>query len=170
MTAARRQRGPRAFARRAGGASRPVNADTGPPKALYVSLMIGGLSDENSSAVAGVEAIGRLSDDVCACVPPVGLHVDLTFNVPGPIVSPDYQGVRTGRYVADAQLLVVQAAVPVPLQGEAARAYMAGVLRKTVDLAKADLKRRKLDLSLATVETVIAKMLEEMPSLHFADE
>ncbi len=144
--------------------------ESSPPKALYVSLVIGGSSRENTTAVAAVEAIGRLSDDVCARVPPVGLKVGLTFHVPGPIVSPDYQGVRTGRYVADDQLLVVQAAVPVPLQGEAARAYMAGVLRKTVDLAKASLKRRKLDLSLATVETVIAEMLEEMPSLHFANE
>jgi hypothetical protein len=170
MTAARRQRGPRAFARRAGGASRPVNADSGPAKALYVSLMIGGLSDENSSAVAAVEAIGRLSDDVCASVPPVGLNVDLTFHVPGSIVSPDYQGVRTGRYAADDQLLVVQAAVSVPLYGEAARTYMAVVLRRTVELSKAYLKKRKLNLSSAAVETVVAKMLEELPSVQFARE
>jgi hypothetical protein len=144
-----------------------ANPQEAPPKPLYVSMIIGGSSRENASAIAAVNAVGRLSDELSERVEPEGLKVDLTFHVPGPIVSPDYEGVRTGRYVPAKELLVVQAAVPVPLNRERAQAFMADVLRRTAELATGYVERRKLGLSTAAVEKMITEMLEELHSLRF---
>jgi len=96
---------------------------------------------------------------------PDGLQVDLTFYVAGAIVSPQYQGVRTGRYLAKEQWLVLQA-VPVPLSAFAARDYIVNVLDETLRLVKAFVARRKLKVSTTTIEIVLTEMLHRASELQ----
>jgi hypothetical protein len=138
----------------------------GPPSPIYVSIMVGGNGSENRTAVAAAEAVGKLADEVSANFKPDGLQVDLTFHVAGAIVSPEYQGVRTGRYLAKEQLLVVQAAVPVPLSAFAARDYIVNVLDETLRLVKAFVARRKLKVSTTTIESVLTEMLHRASELR----
>ncbi len=137
----------------------------GPPSPIYVSIMVGGNGSENRTSIAAAEAVGKLADEVSANFKPDGLQVDLTFHVAGAIVSPQYQGVRTGRYLAKEQLLVVQAAVPVPLSASA-RDYIVNVLDETLRLVKAFVARRKLKVSTTTIEIVLTEMLHRASELQ----
>ena len=64
------------------------------------------------------------------------------------------------------QLLVVQAAVPVPLSAFAARDYIVNVLDETLRLGKAFVARRKLKVSTTTIESVLTEMLHRAPEVR----
>lgn len=138
----------------------------GPPSPIYVSLVIGGRGGENRTAIAAAEAIGKLADQVSENIRPDGLQVDLTFHIAGSIVKPDYEGIRTGRYLPRHQLLVVQVAIPVPLPPSAALSYMKEVLEETLRLVQGYVARRKLKVSTTTVESVLSHMVNRVSDLR----
>ena len=145
----------------------PIWERAGPPSPIYVSLVIGGEGSENRTAIAAADAIGRLADQVSESIEPDGLQVDLTFHIGGSIVKPDYEGVRTGSYLPKHQLLVVQAAVPVPLPADVATVYMKDVLEEILRLVQGYVARRKLKVSTTTVESVLNQMVNRVSDLRF---
>ena len=129
-------------------------------------MVIGGQGGENRTAIAAAEAIGKLADQVSENIEPDGLQLDLTFHIAGSIVKPDYEGIRTGRYLPKHQLLVVQAAIPVPLPADAARSYMKDVLEETLHLVRGFVARRRLKVSTTTVESVLNQMVNRVSDLR----
>src|SRR5262249_4949950 len=125
------------------GGSVKVAADERIHKPLGVSLRIGGESAENQAAIAAIHGVGRIADDVCEHIEHKVLHVELTFDVPGPITAPDYTGLRTGTYFRDHEFLIIQVAVPMPFPQDHAVDYMVGVLEQMLDLARGYVKRRR---------------------------
>ncbi|MBM7829448.1 hypothetical protein JOE59_000153 [Agromyces cerinus] len=72
--------------------------------------------------------------------------MDVVFHVPGPLLTPDYEGIRTGTLSRRDRLIQVQVAVPADLgslgEQEVCR-HLADRLVEAVDLAKATVARRK---------------------------
>lgn len=135
---------------------------------IYVSLVVGGLGSENLTAVAAARAIGQLADEAGNHIKPSGLSVVLTFHIGGSILSPDYHGVRTGRYIPKNELLDVQAAVPVPLSADEARGYITGVLHEISRLVHQYVARRRLKVATAAFDAALGEMLEKVPALQLS--
>lgn len=87
--------------------------------------------------------------------------VDVTFHVPGTLVRPDYEGVRTGRWVAAKQLLVVQVATPDAVCAEpgSVHGFLNDSLRAAVELAADHLGRRRPTVSTAEATAVVEAAL-----------
>lgn len=129
-----------------------------PWRTLYISAVLGG-----GGAMADVErAIRRLAgivrreeethpfDD-----PAREAAVDVTYHLCGPILRPDYEGMRTGRWVKDKRLLVVQVAVPEAVSGSGeVNSFLGRSLIEAVELAGRHLDKKQLGLSLDRAVTV----------------
>jgi hypothetical protein len=124
-----------------------------PWRTLYVSSVVGG-----RGALADVVAVIRRLAGIVRreeeADPPEDpgseATVDVTFHLPGPIVRPDYEGMRTGRWVKAKRLLVVQIAVPEEISGQPAAIddLLGRSLVEAVDLAAGYLAQRQLPYSL----------------------
>ena len=129
---------------------------------LYVSAFLGGQRGSYAEAEAAVDELFRLKEEVC---PPPGtgdLRIQLIFDIPGPMVPVDYEGVRTGRFSGAKQMLVVQVAVPEGLTGSEMRRYLREALGEMVALAKAYVKRRKLPLSTEALERAVGELIARL--------
>ena len=133
-----------------------------PTQLLYVSAFLGGQRGSYTEAEAAVDELFRLKEEVC---PPPGtadLKIQLIFDIPGPMVPVDYEGVRTGRFSGAKQMLVVQVAVPEGLTGSEIRRYLREALGEMVELAKAYVKRRKLPLSTEALERAVGELIARL--------
>lgn len=70
------------------------------------------------------------------------LNVNVVYHVPGEILAPDYEGVRTGRFSRRDSLLMVQAAVP--SSAEDKDAVLRALLLQAIDEAERWAKRKGL--------------------------
>jgi hypothetical protein len=96
-------------------------------------------------------------DALAPADPSTEAAVDVTLHVPGPLLSPDYEGMRTGRWVKDKRLLVVQVAVPECLFGSSEaeiNTFFAKSLREAVELAAGYLAKKNFDLSLEQARVI----------------
>ena len=82
--------------------------------ALSVGSIVGG---ESPAGRAWYDAIRELQRRVAsACGDARGtVNLNVVFHVPGPLLSPSYDGVRTGRFRRRDSHLMIQVAVPVDL-------------------------------------------------------
>ncbi len=130
-----------------------------PWRTLYVSAVLGGggaLGDVEA-AIRRLAGIVRVEEEACPAEDPTGeAAVDVTFHLPGPILRPDYEGMRTGRWVKAKRLLVVQIAVPESISGDpdAISKFLATSLRDAVELAAEYLAQRKLGFSVERARSV----------------
>lgn len=85
--------------------------DSEPIQPLSIGSVVGGTGP---TARQWKEPVRRLAQRIAAlrvgAVTPLNLNV--VFHVPGEILAPDFDGVRTGRFARRDSLLMVQAAVP----------------------------------------------------------
>ena len=138
--------------------------EDGSPKLLYISERLGGWRGAKGDVEAALDELFRLRDEAC---PPLGsedLRVDLVFDVPGPILPVDYEGVRTGRFSMVEHMLQIQVAVPDEITGPDMPRYLSEVLTQMLELAKAYVKRRKLPLSTEALERAISELIARLPA------
>jgi hypothetical protein len=123
-----------------------------PRRTLHVSAVLGGggALPEVEAGIRKLAGIVRLEEEARSADDPAReATVDVTFHVPGTILRPNYEGMRTGRWVKDKRLLVVQIAVPESLSGSSRiNHFLADSLRRAVALAADWMKKKKLELSL----------------------
>ena len=79
-------------------------------------------------------------------------EVNVVFHVPGSIVKPDYQGLRTGRYSSRDKTLMIQVSVEedwVALRDESkVLQYIYEVVDEALGLAKGEFKSKGIDYGL----------------------
>lgn len=140
---------------------------------LYVSSVVGGPSPENRGIR---DAIRRLAETVDGLSWTAGDNgsadggresgVDVVFHVAGPIVAPDYAGVRTGRFSKADSVIAVQVAVPTSLEDapdEAVARSLSAYLVEAAELARGELSRRRgappvrqaVDLARRAMESIV---------------
>jgi hypothetical protein len=76
------------------------------------------------------------------------LNVNVVFQVPGNVISPDFQGTRTGRFSKQDSLLMVQVALPEQVPEETTT-YLKNAIYSAIDEAErwAQGRRKPHDLS-----------------------
>lgn len=130
------------------------------PKPLSVGVIVGGFTPESK---IWREALMRLSRDVSGirdqCNSDVNINVE--FQIPGHIISPDFQGVRTGAFRKADRRLKIQVALPVDPPDDP-YAYGVQTMREAVDAAEAWSGRRRIEFDPAPLRSLIA-LLDKNP-------
>ena len=120
---------------------------------LGVGVRTGGDSKTNAALVERLKRMANIAGRVSA-EHPSDVGLELVFDVPGPLVSPPYSGVRTGTFWPDKRKLQVQIATP---EGFASQAAQEEFLEKSVDeavkAAARFLKRKNLTFNLPQLES-----------------
>jgi hypothetical protein len=137
-------------------------------------LSIGAVSGGGPATDAVVREISTLARCVRRAVEGLGpgddanqAAVNVVFHVPGPLLSPDYEGMRTGSWIGKRRLQVVQVAVPSDL-GDPAEVteFLASNLESAVPLAAERIGRfrRSSDLLTSKAAAAAATAAAEMRS------
>jgi hypothetical protein len=124
------------------------------PKPLSVGVIVGGFTAESK---IWREALMRLSRGVSGMRDQLDseLNINVEFQVPGNLVTPDFQGIRTGTFRKADRLLKIQVALPVDPPDDP---YTYGVqaMREAVDAAEAWSKRRRLEFNPSPIRSLLA--------------
>ena len=112
-----------------------------PVEPLSIGSVVGGAG---FAARQWDEPLTRLTRRIAALQAGVvtPLNVNVVYHVPGEILAPDYEGVRTGRFSRRDSLLMVQAAVP--SSAEDKDAVLRALLLQAIDEAERWAKRKGL--------------------------
>lgn len=128
-------------------------------RTLYVSSVVraGCTLEQVNEALARLAGLVRRQEEACASAPsPDDATIDATFHLPGTNARPDFEGVRTGRWVKAERLLVVQIAVPQAAPGDrdAVAAFVRQSLLDAIDAAAGHLTKRGLPFSVERARCV----------------
>jgi hypothetical protein len=86
------------------------------------------------------------------------LKVNVSLHVPGSVLSPDYEGVRTGSFSKKQNLLRVQIALPL-LAPEDPRKFLQDRMFEAIDAAEALAIRRKYATNLNALRDIVKRLL-----------
>jgi hypothetical protein len=131
-----------------------------------VGVIVGGFTPKSR---IWREALIRLSRDVAGVRDQLNsnLNLNVEFHVPGNLIAPGFQGVRTGTFRKTDRLLKVQVAVPVHPPDTP---YVNGVqaMRAAVDAAEAWAGRRQVEFDPEPFRFLLA-LLETTSQQSFQD-
>ena len=85
------------------------------------------------------------------------LNVNVVFQVPGSILAPDFEGVRTGSFSKKKALLMVQVALPREMPDDAP-AYLRAAMVNAVDAAENWAARRHKDMDLIALHDLARRL------------
>lgn len=124
--------------------------------ALSIGSIVGGRS---RSTARWREAITKLTGEVAAAARDVDslLNVNVIFQVPGNILKPDFDGVRTGYFSKKESSLIVQAALPEDAPDDVDD-YLKRMLDAAVDEAERWAQRRRLAPDLRPLHEVLSSL------------
>ena len=105
------------------------------PEPLSVGVIVGGFTVESR---IWRDALVRLSRPVSGIRNHLdsSLNINVEFQIPGHLIAPDFQGIRTGMFRKADCLLKIQVAVPVNPPNDP-YAYGVQAMRDAVDIAEA---------------------------------
>lgn len=105
------------------------------------------------------DAITRLTIDVATAGQDLEspLNVNVIYQVPGNILQPDFEGVRTGHYSKKDSSLIVQAALPHDAPDDV-EAHLKRLLVAAIDEAEQWAKRRRVAPNLQALREVVARL------------
>lgn len=95
-------------------------------------------------------SVSGLRDQVAS-----GLNINVEFQVPGNLLAPDFQGVRTGAFRKADRLLKVHVAIPVDPPDDP-YAYGIQAMREAIDAAEAWSVRRRVEFDPSPLRTLVA--------------
>jgi hypothetical protein len=132
---------------------------------LFVGSVVGGSSSGNRLIRV---ALGRLARIVDAFPWESGadeIGVDAVFHITGPLMAPDYSGIRSGRFSKPDRLIAIQIAVPVALEelseDEATRA-LSRLLVEATELAGITVAQRKDAPSVSQAISVAKRVMNSI--------
>jgi hypothetical protein len=127
-----------------------------PVEVLSVGSVVGGSTSTNR---LWRDAIGELTRAVAEARADVAspLNVNVVFQVPGNVVRPDFEGVRTGRFSKADRLLLVQVALPDEVPDEPG-GYLRGALSIAIAEAEEWARRRSVAPDLKPLRELAARL------------
>lgn len=133
----------------------------GRPKALSVGVIVGGVTAQSK---VWREALTRLSRDLSGVAGQLesDFRINVEFQIPGHIISPDFQGVRTGAFRKADRHLKIQVAVPDDPPADP-YAYGLHAIGDAVDAAAAWSVRRRIEFDAAPFRAVLALLNQNPP-------
>lgn len=131
-----------------------MNAHDEPAKVLSIGSIVGGRTAKNRGWVDGINELTRqiigaregvISD----------INVNVEFHVPGNLIAPDYEGVRTGIFRRANSLLKVQVALP-PEAPDDPRPVLVGYLWAVLDVVDAWATAKRKDVDTSALRDLVA--------------
>lgn len=113
------------------------------PKPLSVGVILGGFTVESKIWREALVRLSRVVSDIRDHFDS-DLNINVEFQVPGHLITPDFQGIRTGTFRKADPLLKIQIALPVDPPDDP-YAYGVQAMREAVDAAEAWSARRSVD-------------------------
>jgi hypothetical protein len=131
------------------------------PKALSVGVIVGGLTAQSKD---WREALTQLSRDLSGIAGRLesDFRINVEFQIPGNIASPEFQGVRTGTFRKADRHLKVQIAVPNDPPADP-YAYCVHAIGDAVDAAEAWSVRRRVAFDAEPFRSLLALLNESPP-------
>ena len=133
---------------------------------IYVGAVDGGPELEGSLADRLLTAI-MCATEACtgSAECEAGPAINVVYHVPGSIISPDWEGVRDGKFSRKRQLLMVQVAVPSELlDSPALKEFMLESLQKASEVAFEFFRRKGLSFPLAEAESLVKRIRKRVDS------
>ena len=124
------------------------------PKPLSVGVIVGGFTAESK---IWREALVRLSRGVSGLRDQLDsdLNINVEFHVPGHLITPDFQGIRSGTFRKADRLLKIQVALPVDPPDDP-YAYGVQTMKEAVDEAEAWSVRRRVEFDPSAMRSLLA--------------
>jgi DnaJ-class molecular chaperone len=127
-----------------------------PAKVLSLGSVIGGRTLTNRG---WSEAIRGLTREIAAHRDGISsdINVNVEFHVPGNLLKPEFEGVRTGTFRKGDALIKVQVALPEQPPTDP-RVYLVGRVRDALDAVDRWSDQRKANLSTANLRALLAEL------------
>lgn len=122
---------------------------------LYISEIIGGPELINAPVTTFLTRL--YNDDPIDC----GTSLDIVFQVPGSVFTPEFEGVRTGRLSRREKIMQVQIAVPrsvIYAPADEILAFVYSSLRKAIQLASEKLSKARVPFDVAVLTDLVKRM------------
>jgi hypothetical protein len=130
----------------------------GSPKMMYIGGVYGGPEVTGSTIDA---AIGRVSALLGDSRVEESALLDIVFHLPGSLIAPDYQGVRTGRLSKRKGLLQIQVSVPQDIHSKRqseAELFVVDALRQAIRIAGPRFAKAKIPYRQSEYERLIERV------------
>lgn len=127
-----------------------------PVKVLSLGSVIGGRTVANRG---WSEAIRGLARDIASHREGVRseINVNIEFHVPGNLLQPEFEGVRTGTFRKADSLIKVQVALPEEPPANA-RGHLVECIRAALDAVDLWAERRKLSVSTSALRALVSEV------------
>lgn len=139
-------------------------AEFGPPEEpelLSLGIKGGGRTPRNELVIEALLALMRAVRDRRGRYPNEGLRINVVFMVPGPMFTPDFDGVHPARFARKTNHLLVNAAVPASLTFDHVPEFFAQALKETKSAAAEYLQKRKINVDTTYVMSLIDDLASE---------
>lgn len=133
-----------------------------PSTLIYISARVGGEDRSNAAVTRALRELATLTAEESGLGDASDIRIDLVFDVSGPVLATNYQGIRTGRLSRRGRLLQVQIAVPEGLRGSDVWGFFARALPDVRDLVRDFVDDHRLGLSVDAVSEAIERVLYEV--------
>jgi hypothetical protein len=124
------------------------------PKPLSVGVIVGGFTVESKIWREALVRLSRAVSDIRNQLDSE-LNINVEFHVPGHLITPDFEGIRTGTFRKADRLLKIQVALPVDPPDDP-YAYGVQAMREAVGAAEAWSKRRRLEFNSSPLRSLLA--------------
>jgi hypothetical protein len=124
-----------------------------PVNVLSIGSVVGGPRADNAQWREGITRLSRRVAEARSGVRSP-LNVNVVFQVPGKMLTPDFEGVRTGKFSKKDSLLMIQVALPEQLPGDV-DANLRDRLEAAVDEGERWARARGLADDLAEIRSLI---------------
>lgn len=129
---------------------------------LGIGMAVGGLDAGNRDVCEAISAFQELVVDQRQGFDDAGVHLNLNFEIPGPLFAPEPKGVRLSRFENKSGWAIVISTVPSRLEAPAVEEFLVGVLRESLDKVLRAAKRsaqRGAPWETANLELLVAHLI-----------
>jgi len=124
--------------------------------ALGIGSIVGGRTAENRIWDTEITLLSQEVTSTSASAQS-NLTLNVIFHVPGHLLQPDFEGIRTGSFIKAKRILIVQVALPTRAPDDV-RTYLVDCLRDSVDVAIAWAARRKVVADFSVQSMFVASL------------
>ena len=122
---------------------------------LSIGVIIGGTTPANKGWTEPLRALSQRVTAARAGVD-VPLAVNVVFHIPGRLLQPEFEGVRTGSYSRKRSILMVQATLPEQPPDDP-YAHLLIVTLRAIDEVEPWSKRRRVDVDLDALREIVQR-------------
>ena len=127
-----------------------------PSKVLSIGMIVGGRTQTNALWVEAVRALTRAVVGAREGIES-DIKLNVEFHVPGHILVPNFEGVRTGVFRKADSLLKVQAALPVEVPEDPV-GFLLGCILAAVDEVESWAAAKRVHCDMTALRDLVAKL------------